>query len=183
MKRTEIQELLPGIILRAVRPDNPLGAVLSVMEGMLDPSDTILSSIDSAFDPRRAIDPMVPFLARWIDLDWLLAEAQRQDPSSPVAAQETIINGFGRLRELIANAAHLAKWRGTSSGLLLFLRMAIGVGSIDIDERPVDKNGIPIPFHIRVLVRGDALQFKPAIIKILDREKPAYLTYELVSDS
>ncbi len=74
MKRTEIEQLLPGIFQRTVQPGTPIFALLEIMEALPAPDETILNTLDSFFDPHRAPDAFVPFLASWVDLDRLLQE-------------------------------------------------------------------------------------------------------------
>src|SRR4051812_48236633 len=121
MRRAEIEPLLPGIFRRTLRPGSPLDALLAVMEGLQAPAEGVLAALDAAFDPRRAEDPMVPFLARWVDLERLLADGSGREPRGSLPA------GLGRLRELVAAASRLSQWRGTARGLILFLETATGV--------------------------------------------------------
>jgi phage tail-like protein len=179
MKRTEIIQLLPEIFRQADNPGTALSAVIDTMESLHIPDETILNSLDSLFNPRLTVDRMVPFLAHWVELEWLLTEElkyQRIDRSSSL---DLLTNGLGRLRELLANGAYLIKWRGTSEGLRTFIQIALGIKNIQIEENPEDSNGNPIPYHIKITVSIDAKSYLPVLHKIIEKEKPAYTTYEL----
>src|SRR5690242_13325883 len=100
MKRTEIKHLLPGVFQNTISGGTPLAAILDVMEALHAPSEEQLRTLDANFDPYRAPDKLVPFLARWVDLDRLF-EKPPQAGSQNTAARP-LPAGFGRLRELIA---------------------------------------------------------------------------------
>ena len=99
------------------------------METLHGPVETVLRDLDRYLDPRLAEPAFVPYLAGWVDLDWLLVAA----PSEPVATT-TLASGLGTLRELVAAAADLARWRGTARGLLRFLDTATGIPGFAIEE-------------------------------------------------
>jgi phage tail-like protein len=177
MKSAEIERLLPSVFQRVVREQNPLRALLEVMEGLHRPSEGILQRLDATFDPRRAPEPFVPFLARWVDLERLLVEPG--EGSWARRLRPTISTGLGRLRELIAGAAFLSKWRGTRQGLLRFLRTATGEEGFEIREN-VDSQGRPRLFHIVVCAPAALQPHRALMERIIDLEKPAYVTSELV---
>jgi hypothetical protein len=85
----------------------------------------------------------------------------------------------GRLRELIAAAAYLSKWRGTSRGLLLFLETATGAAGFKVDEHVPDQQGKARPFHIKVVAPAETASYDSLLRRIITIEKPAYVTYEL----
>src|SRR5512146_2551696 len=106
MRREEIERLLPGVFQRTlsgVGERGPLGALLDVMVGLLQPREEAMQRLPSVLNPRVAPEAFVPLLARWLNLDL------------PVST------GPGYERELIANAVELSRWRGTSYGLVRFL--------------------------------------------------------------
>src|SRR5262249_41116868 len=86
---------------------------------------------------------------------------------------------LGQLREWIASAAEIARWRGTSHGMLLLLECATGVEGFQLDEQVPGPGGRPIPFHFRLNAPAAAQPHAALIARILDLEKPASLPYEL----
>lgn len=173
MRRAEIEPLLPAVFRRTLRPGSPLDALLAVMSGLHAPAEEVLAALDAAFDPRRAEDAMVPFLARWVDLERLLDDGSGRD------TRGSLPTGLGRLRELVAAAARLSQWRGTARGLILFLETATGVPGFAVDELVPGPGGLPRPFHIRVRVPAGAAPWRALIERIVAMEKPAYVTSEL----
>ena len=177
MKRTEIERLLPSIIQRTVQPQSPLAAVLDTMEALHLPSETALARLDAVFDPRRTTEDFVPFLARWVDLDWLFRETR--STGTITRSRPTISTGIGRLRELVSSAAYLSRWRGTAKGLQHFLQRATGEENFEIKEN-VNRDGLPKLFHLVVVAPASMRPHQTLIERIVESEKPAYVTYELV---
>ncbi|MFL5345379.1 MAG: phage tail protein [Hyalangium sp.] len=161
MRSAEILRLLPGVFQRTAREGSPLLALLGVMDVLHAPSEATLEELDALFDPRRAPDRFVPFLARWVDLEL------------------PVTTGLGRLRELVAAGVELSRWRGTARGLLLFLSTATGRKDFELDERVPGPGGRPRPFHIRVRASAELAPHRPMLERIIELEKPAYVTYEL----
>jgi phage tail-like protein len=176
MKRTEIEQLLPGIFQRTVQQGTPIFALLEVMEALPALDETILYTLDSFFDPHRAPDAFVPFLASWVDLAFLLQEVPEEFAAQ---APSALVSGIGRLRELVAAAPFLAHWRGTARGLLRFLETATGAQGFIIEEQVPGPDGLPLPFHLRVHAPKAAAPYRVLVERIIEVEKPAYVTYEL----
>lgn len=168
MEKHKIIPLLPGIFQQSVKPGNPLFAFLSVMEVMHKDSETILNSLDAFFDPGRTDENFIRFLLKWVDMDWLIDD---EDTSGKMIKTDN-------LRLLIANAWYLSKWRGTSKGLIMFLETATGVKGFLINENAKDEKGIPLPFHIIINVPENAVPMLHIIERIIEKEKPAYVTHE-----
>ena len=189
MRRAEIAQLLPAVFQRTLtyedqpkiqgppKAEDPLSALLQVMEVLQAPSEAVLARLDATFDPRRTNDKFVPYLAYWADLARLFEEGPSSKKPSGLSGLN-ISSGRGRLRELIANAAYLSKWRGTEKGLLLFLQTATGFQDFQIAEN-VDFNGQPRPFHISVRAPKESAQYSQLIERIVELEKPAYVTHEV----
>jgi phage tail-like protein len=173
MKQNEIKQLLPEIFQRTVREEGPLQALLAVMEDLHAPSEDILNELDKYFDPYRTPDRFVPYLAAWVDLDRLLPESVSDDKE-----WTQFPGGLGRLRELIAAAAFLSKWRGTRKGLLAFLRIATGLEGFVIQEN-VEETDEQLPFHLDIRAPAAAESHRELVEQIVRMEKPAYVTYEL----
>jgi phage tail-like protein len=174
--RAEISRLLPLVFQRTLKTASPLAAVLDVMEVMHAPSEQILRDIDSIFDPIRTRPEFVPLLARWVDLAWTF-DRHTLDPALH-GEEEPLSTGLGRLRELVAAAPHLAQWRGTRVGLIRFLETATGLAGFEID----DASGLEAgrrAFHIIVRAPRAAEHHRALIRRIIDVEKPAYVTYDV----
>jgi phage tail-like protein len=174
MKKEQIKRLLPSVFQNAVQPGNPLFAILDVMETMHAPSESALDSLEANFDPYRAPEAFVPYLASWVDLEVLLDVPRMESPSSTASPS----TGLGRLRELTAAAATLSQWRGTRQGLSLFLETATGA-KLEIDEQVAGADGKIRPFHLRVTVPKELAEHRILIERIVELEKPAYVTHEL----
>jgi phage tail-like protein len=176
MKREEIERLLPSVFQRTLRSGGPLDSLLEVMETLHAPAESALARLDATIDSRRTGDAFVPYLARWVDLDRIF------DPEATVSATSSrppISTGLGRLRELTAAAAWLSKWRGTARGLQQFLCAATGETNFNILEN-VDSAGRPRLFHIVVRPPASLKPHQALIDRIIQSEKPAYVTAELL---
>ena len=90
----------------------------------------------------------MPFLARWVDLDWLFHETRTT--GTITRSRPAISTGIGRLRELVSSAAYLSRWRGTAKGLHHFLQRATGEENFEIKEN-VDRDSSPKLFHLVVV--------------------------------
>jgi phage tail-like protein len=163
------------VFQRTVRRGTPLSALLEVMESLHEPSVRVLERLDAFFDPRRTPEAFVPFLATWVDLERLF-DPRFGDLS---ASRPPIDTGVGRLRELTAAAASLSKWRGTTRGLLRFLETATGESDFEVVESAPGAEGRPRPFHVVVRAPASCANHRALIERIIDQEKPAYVTYEL----
>lgn len=171
MRQTEIERLLPAVFRRTVRDGSLLDGLLAAMEAAHAPAERVLDGLDAYFDPRRAPDAFVPFLARWVDLERLLVDDPDDFATTPTPA---FSSGYGHLRELVVEAAYLSRWRGTARGLLRFLEVATGVQGFAIEE---------LPFHVRVRVPHQALPHRALIWRIIESEKPAYVTFEMLEQT
>jgi phage tail-like protein len=165
MQAAELLRLFPEIIGRTHAAGTPLAAVLETMATLLDPVDRRLKQLDAYFDPYRAHDEMVPYLAAWVDLGWL-----------PIRAE---VSGEGlsteRLRALVAEAPHLAAMRGTLTGLQRFLALALDAPDIRVtDADPAQ------PFHVRIELPKTAESQRRLADLIVRYEKPVHLTHEVV---
>jgi phage tail-like protein len=175
MKQSEIANLLPGVFQRTLHPNSVLATILAIMEVMHAPSEDVLKSLDGYFDPYRTPDHFVAYISGWVDLERLLSQSPEERAMTEVAPLPT---GLGRLRELITAAAYLAQWRGTRKGLQRFLETATGITGFEIDEHVIEA-GQPKPFHIRIRAPQGSAPYRILIERIIEQEKPAYVTYDL----
>jgi phage tail-like protein len=171
-----IKTLLPSVIARTAGPGSPLLALLGVMQEMHGKDEAVLENLDSYLDPRRAPDNFVPYLASWVDLDRLLIQR-----AAKTGIRYSLPTGTGRLRELAASAAMLSQWRGTRRGLEAFLRIATGLKDFKIEENVSGEANTPKPYHLRITIPPAAAIYKGLIRRIIEIEKPAYATYELLT--
>ncbi|MEV0428847.1 phage tail protein [Micromonospora sp. NPDC050495] len=167
MRRAAIERLLPAAYQRAAGPGSVLGALLDVMEALHAPDEAVLADVDSLFAPYRTPDGFVAYLTRWVAMDHVVA-APRADAPPPLP--------LGRLRDLVAHGALLARWRGTPYGMRTALELATGVTGFGLDE-PADR-----PFHVVVRVPPAAAGQLAVITRIVEAEKPAAVTVEIVTD-
>jgi phage tail-like protein len=173
VKQEAILERLPDVFKQAATgDDNPLAALLGVMEDLHEEDEVILATFGRYVDARRTTDAFVPYLAAWVDYAWLLLDP----PDNPYAdVQRPFPGGLGRLRELVASAAVESKWRGTSIGLTRMLERATGVQGYQIEETVLDEAKRPLPFRIRVVVPRQAERFLDLVRRIVEHEKPAHV--------
>jgi hypothetical protein len=186
MKRNEIRQLLPSILRHTAYPGSPLVALLDVMEQLHTPSEEILDNLASYLDPYQAPHHFLPYLAHWVDLSRFLTDSPafgRQDSGPLSEVSSPFSPGMGRLRDLIASATELWQWRGTRRGLLGLLETATGIKGFEIDESVVSPSGQARPFHLLVRAPAQAQSYYRLIERILEMEKPAYVTYELQFDA
>ncbi|MEH0934776.1 phage tail protein [Micromonospora psammae] len=165
MRRAAIERLLPAAYQRASVPGSVLFALLEVMEALHAPDEAVLADVDALFAPYRTPDGLVAYLTRWVAMDHVLA------PPRPDAALPLPV---GRLRDLVAHGAELARWRGTPYGMRTALELATGVTGFVLDE-PADR-----PFHLVVRVPPAAADRLAVITRIVEAEKPAAVTAEVV---
>ena len=173
MNKDEIKKLLPAVFQRTVHEGNPLMVLLEVMQEMQEPAENTIRGIDNFFNPYQTTEEFVPFLAFWVDLNRLFVTNEEID------FQSSLTPKIGFLREVIANAAHLSKLRGTNKGLILFLQTITGEKKFSIFEKVKNEQGQILPFHIKVVVPKELNTQTELIRRIIDSEKPIHLTYEI----
>ncbi|GGR94933.1 hypothetical protein GCM10010169_44430 [Micromonospora fulviviridis] len=166
MRRAAIERLLPAAYQRAAGPGSVLGALLDVMEALHAPDEAVLADVDALFAPHRTPDGFVAYLTRWVAMDHVVA-APRADAPLPLP--------LGRLRDLVAHGALLARWRGTPYGMRTALELATGVTGFVLDE-PADR-----PFHVVVRVPPAAADRLALVTRVVEAEKPAAVTVEITT--
>jgi phage tail-like protein len=171
-----LARLLPEVFQETVTSGGLLAGLLEVMAALQQPSEQRLATLDAAFDPRRSSDAFVPFLARWVHFDHLYDDRSRRSAGPSQACLDSI----GHLRELVADAAYLAQWRGTARGLTRFLATATGLRGFRIDEGVrVAGEDAPRPFHLRITAPAAAKRQSDLMHKVIRMGKPAHVTYDL----
>lgn len=175
MQRAAIERLLPGVIQQTSLPTSALYALLEAMEDLHAPSEDALDHLEAYFNPYLAPDEFLPYLTRWVDLDWLLGDAP---PASPVAATTEFPGGPDGLRDLIAYGAYLAHWRGTETGLLLLLRLATGKQGFAVAPA-VDEAGNALPFRVALTAPDGSSRYRELVERIIHREKPAHIEVDI----
>jgi phage tail-like protein len=173
MKSSDIAALLPAVFRQTAEDGTPLSALLQMMEELHEPSERVLADVNAFFDPRRAPDEFVPYLAAWVDLTRFVSGSSRRgnEVEWPIPV--------GQLREWVAAAARLSRWRGTPAGFRLLLETATGISGFQIREG-VDRDGRSRPFHLQVRAPKAALPYRALIEQIVQIEKPAYMTVDPV---
>jgi phage tail-like protein len=166
MRHQAIERLLPAAYQRAAIQGSVLYALLDVMETMHAPDEEVLATVDDLFAAYRTRDQLLPFLARWLALDHLL-------PPADAGASARLPVPVGRLRNLVAEGAALAQWRGTPEGLRRTLEIATGVSGFLIEE-PKNRS-----YHFVVHVPIDAADQLALIRRIVEAEKPAATTADV----
>lgn len=174
MRRDEIARLLPEVFQRTLEPGSPLAAWLGVMEELHAPAEAVLAQLESHFDPRQTPERLLPMLAAWVDLTRFM-----RTPTTAPDASDLISSGTGHLRELIAAALALSQARGTRQGLLRFLEVATGLTGYRIEENLAAEAGPARPFHLLVQAPAAARAHEALVRRIVEQEKPAYVTFEL----
>jgi phage tail-like protein len=163
MRPNDIAELLPDVIRRTSQPGTPLDDVLGVMAMMHESIEDLLAHFDRYLDPYRCPERFTPFLAAWVGLDWLAGTASSATPAT----------GDGPLRNLVAEAAQLAKQRGTAMGLQRMLEIGTGLAGFTVEAAPDH------PFHVVVSGPPAARAQRDLVVWIIRHEKPAFVTAEL----
>jgi phage tail-like protein len=162
---------MPTMYQLSARPGSPIHAVLGVMEALHAPDEAILEGIDGVVDPYRTPDVFVPWLTRWMGLEWLVADPDADAQQRGSASFEP---GVGRLRDVVAVGHALAQWRGTEVALHLLLRAATGLDGFTVTE-PSDR-----PFHLVVTAPDEGRAHETVMRRAIEAMKPAACTAELV---
>jgi len=172
MKQHRILRYLPeNYQLAAADEHSVMRATLHVVEGMLDPVDELLRSLDSYFDPNRAPPAFVLLQATWLGLDRYFDWSG----GSPGVGEARYPAGIDRLRMLIAEFPALVRSRGTHRSLIRFLEVATGLSGFTVE----DGNQTGGAFHIVVRVPANAAQLDDLIARIVAGERPAHATWEI----
>lgn len=164
-----------------------VGRFLKIFEQAFEPAVQALDAMWAYLDPLTAPSSMLPFLSYWVA--W------------PVEQHWSL----SRQRYLIRQAMEIYRWRGTRRGLRLYLHLYTGLPLDEHIPREADKHisieeifgegfvlsstqmgedsiiGGGQPYHFVVRLRPDAdVRVDEQVVRnIIEREKPAFCTYEL----
>jgi len=166
MARTQLRDSLPQVIASGAEV-GPLAALLAAADGMHQPVGEVLDHLELWFNPLSAPDPMVCYLASWVDLDWLTL------PESPNRARSTLPGGTAPLRDLLGISAELASTRGTVGGIVRFLEVATRRTGFTVEDAG--------EFHLRVHLPSGAEGLADTVSRILAATKPAHVTAEVLA--
>jgi phage tail-like protein len=172
VRESRLLDYLPSVY----REDPLMARFLLIFEDILDPIENTVGNLPFYFDPLMTPEPILPWLASWLDLSL--------DPTWPLE----------RRRELVTSAAELYRWRGTRRGLVEFLRIYTGRISQIIEYIPGmildEKNRLGVNtvlgssgtgHHFTVIVESSGLEYvsRDTIRSIIDLQKPAHTVYTL----
>ncbi|MGB0561798.1 MAG: phage tail protein, partial [Spirulinaceae cyanobacterium] len=164
-----------------------VGRFLKIFEQTFEPDIQVLSNLWAYLSPQTAPEAMLPFLAHWVG--W---------PLTPQLSLQ-------RQRQLIAGAVELYRWRGTRRGLKyaihLFTDLPLGPTAPDAPQ-PIEiqefggrgfvlgetrlgrdatmGGGRPYHFIVQLSPLPDQSLNLPLIKQVIEQEKPAFCTYELM---
>jgi phage tail-like protein len=133
-----------------------LGRMLLIFENIWEPLELRQDHIERYFDPRTCPAVLLPWLASWVDL-----------PLSPHWPE-------ARVRQLVAEALDLYRWRGTRYGLARMIEIRTGL-SARIDEVPDQ----PWVFRVTIQTPDGAGVDRALVEEVIDAHKPAHAGYIL----
>jgi phage tail-like protein len=180
---SEYMEFLP-ILYREVEY---IGRFMKIFEQAFQPVINSFNIMWANLDPLTAPQALLPFLAHWVawpvDSTWNLNQQRR----------------------LIRRAIELYRWRGTRKGLRLYLHLYTGLPLDDHLPSEDDKKisitepfgqsfilaeaklgtavlagGRPFHFVVRLRVERPIRIHEELVRQVIEQEKPAYCTYELL---
>ena len=178
MEVKQIIKLLPYVYQEACNEGSSLMALLNSMETLHKKTENQLEVLDETFDVRRTTPDFVYFLAGWVDMFDVLSQ-KGEFLLGDGSEKRDLVSGLGRLRELIMQSAEIARWRGTSKGLIKFLEIATGLEGYKIEECITGNDNHEKAFHIRIKAPFQSKSMRSLVKRIIELEKPAYVTYEL----
>lgn len=133
-----------------------LGRMLLIYESIWEPLERRQDHVALYFDPRTCPAELLPWLARWLEL--------QLDPHWPEA----------RRRALVAEAMELYRWRGTAYGMTRMLEVCTGI-TPTVTEDPAQ------PYTFRVAMRippGHDVR-REVVEELVRAHKPAHVGYVL----
>ena len=158
------------------RDDEFMGQFLLIFESILKPIENTIDNRALYFDPLMTPEPLLPWLASWVDLAF--------DPTWPEE----------RRRELVKSAAELYRWRGTKRGLAEYLRIYTGsvpeiseyIPGMHLDHETklgintqLGSSGTGHHFTVTLDLNGNGEINISTVKAIIDTQKPAHTVYTL----
>ena len=171
IQQNYITQLLPAVIRKDAGPNQLLTHMINILSHQSKDIEHGRTTLARHFDPYGCPDHFVPLLVRMLDLDRIFSGTQAIHENELLHKSSCPL---GRIRNVIARAMRCSQWRGTSKGLLLFLQTACDSHDFSIEEDTSKA------FHIIIHASEKIFQHKELIQKIIDNEKPAYVTSELL---
>jgi phage tail-like protein len=165
-------EYLPALY----QDDEFMGQFLLIFESILKPIEHTVNNIPYYFDSLMTPEPLLPWLAAWVDLTL--------DPACPLE----------RRRRLVKAAAELYRWRGTRRGLTEYLRLYTGstpeiseyIAGMKLDpetrlgeDTRLGSSGEGHHFTVTLELNGGGNIDARRIRQIIDAQKPAHTVYTL----
>lgn len=175
-KESRLLDYLPSVF----RDDKLMGQFLMIFDTILTPIENTVDNVPFYFDPRLTPEPLLAWLASWLDI--------ALDSKWPIE----------RRRELVVKAAELYRWRGTRRGLSDYLKIYTGTQPQIIEYVPgmildiKTQLGVNTVLgssgeghHFTVILNLDNIaDVDPNVIKqIIESQKPAHTVYTLQINS
>lgn len=158
------------------REDDFMGQFIHIFEDLLNPLENMVNNLALYFDPLLTPEPLLPWLAFWVDL--------ALDSSWPI----------GRRRELVKAAGELYRWRGTKRGLTEYLRIYTGsipeiseyIPGMSLDAETklgintrLASSGTGHHFTVTLELDDNSEVSINTVRSIIDSQKPAHTVYTL----
>jgi phage tail-like protein len=143
--------------LPVVYHDNDfLGRFLHIFESIWEPAEQREDHIAMYFDPSTCPAAMLPWLARWLNLEL--------NPHWPEA----------RLRALLSEAVDLYRWRGTRYGLTRMIELCTG-----LTPEIVETAEQPFVMRVQISAPADHSVDQALLEHLIMTHKPAHIGYIL----
>lgn len=165
-------EYLPALF----RDDEFMGQFLLIFESIMKPIENTVDNIPLYFDPLMTPEPLLPWLASWLDLTL--------DQTWPEE----------RRRKLVKSAGELYRWRGTKRGLSEYLRIYTGrmpeiseyIPGMSLDHKTelgvntrLGSSGTGHHFTVTLELDESSKTDINTVKAIIEAQKPAHTVYTL----
>lgn len=172
LTKSSYLEYLPALY----RDDEFIGRFLLIFESVMKPLENVIGNLDLYFDPRMTPEPLLPWLASWLDL--------ALDSTWPIKKR----------RALVESCTELYRWRGTKRGLSDYLRIYTGtvpeiseyVPGMRLDretklgiDTKLGSSGTGHHFTVSLDLNEDDDVNADTVRAIIETQKPAHTVYTL----